>query len=69
MPIYEYHCKKCGHVFEALQRSNEDGSKLRCPVCDEPAPEKLFSSFASTGTSSNTSFASSSSGCGGGGFS
>jgi putative FmdB family regulatory protein len=65
MPIYEYRCVQCGHTFDAFQRVGADGKNLVCPVCNTPKPEKLFSAFASSGSSSVT--ASGSSGCGGGG--
>ena len=55
MPIYEYKCSKCDHVFEVFQRIGADGSKLNCPVCKAPKPEKIFSAFASTGSSSTSS--------------
>ena len=32
MPMYEYHCPKCEHVVEVLQRHDEPGPK-RCPNC------------------------------------
>lgn len=50
MPIYEYKCTACGHVFEAFQRVGDDGSLLRCPACDAEKPGKIFSAFASSGT-------------------
>jgi putative FmdB family regulatory protein len=31
MPLYEYYCKPCDHVFEALIRSV--GDLARCPRC------------------------------------
>jgi len=42
MPVYEYKCKKCGYVFEAiiLKQKEEDG--LRCPKC-EAKVEKIMS--------------------------
>ena len=42
MPIYEYQCEKCGHVFDTLQRSSED-PLVDCPECGEPALKKLVS--------------------------
>ena len=54
MPIYEYKCSKCGHVFEAFQRIGADGSELNCPICSAPRPEKIFSAFASKGSSSDS---------------
>lgn len=68
MPIYEYRCRQCGHTFDAFQRVGADGSDLVCPKCNAAKPEKLFSSFASSGAA--PSFSSGiSSGCGSGGFS
>jgi len=52
MPIYEYRCRGCGEVFDAFQRLGEDGEHLECPKCGTKKPEKLFSSFASTGSES-----------------
>ncbi|MBN2354862.1 zinc ribbon domain-containing protein [candidate division KSB1 bacterium] len=69
MPIYEYRCKKCNHIFEVFQRINEDSSKLQCPVCKEVGPEKIFSAFSSSGSGGNSLASySGSSGCGGSGF-
>ena len=41
MPIYEYHCKPCDHVFETLIRSSSDTA--RCPICGNLEVEKQFS--------------------------
>ncbi|HZQ91585.1 MAG TPA: zinc ribbon domain-containing protein [Terriglobales bacterium] len=32
MPIYEYKCKKCGHVFERIQKFSDPPSR-KCPEC------------------------------------
>lgn len=45
MPIYEYQCEACGHVFETLQRLSEDPLK-ECPECGKPALKKLLSAPA-----------------------
>ena len=45
MPIYEYQCEKCGHVFDTLQRISED-PLVDCPECNEPALKKLVSAPA-----------------------
>ena len=66
MPIYEYKCSSCGHVFEMFQSLGADGSDLTCPECNAPAPQKLFSAFASGGTlfgGSQSSSGGSSAGC------
>jgi putative FmdB family regulatory protein len=32
MPLYDYKCSKCGHIFEVQQRISEEPLKF-CPVC------------------------------------
>lgn len=50
MPIFEYHCKKCGHDFEELQTLAErENGRLICPACGSKRVARGFSSFA-TGT-------------------
>jgi putative FmdB family regulatory protein len=42
MPIYEYACESCGHVFDVLQKMDAD--LLRdCPECGKPELKKLLS--------------------------
>jgi putative FmdB family regulatory protein len=50
MPIYEYKCKNCGEVFEQL-RSASDNSIIYCEKCSSDNVVKLFSAFASSGSS------------------
>ncbi len=45
MPIYEYSCRKCGHVFEALLK-NAAEAPPSCPDCGSAKLEKRFSAFA-----------------------
>jgi len=42
MPIYEYACKSCGHIFDVLQKMDEDPLTV-CPECGEPTLKKLLS--------------------------
>jgi putative FmdB family regulatory protein len=42
MPIYEYACKSCGHIFDALQKMNDD-PLTDCPDCGKPDLKKLLS--------------------------
>lgn len=35
MPLYDYKCSKCGHVFEIQQRISEEPLKF-CPKCKGP---------------------------------
>ncbi len=41
MPIYEYHCKKCGFEFEMFVLTSEE--KVKCPKCGSEIIEKLIS--------------------------
>lgn len=45
MPIYEYHCKPCDHIFETLVRGPSDVA--RCPRCGNIDVAKQFSVPAS----------------------
>lgn len=47
MPIYEYHCEKCGKDSELLVRNTED--KPECPDCGSTRLTKQFSVFAAAG--------------------
>jgi putative FmdB family regulatory protein len=40
MPMYEYACRDCEHVFEALVF---DGEKVDCPECHSGKLERLLS--------------------------
>ena len=55
MPIYEYHCRACGHTFSALVTSSRtEAEEIECPECHQHQAEKLLSMRASvqgTGTS------------------
>jgi putative FmdB family regulatory protein len=49
MPIYEFRCLSCGHVFELLKLKKEDeGLKMKCPECDSPEAEKILSTISVT---------------------
>jgi putative FmdB family regulatory protein len=51
MPIYEYQCTACGHLFEAFQ-SMKDAPLSQCPECQQSTLNKLVSaaSFQLKGT-------------------
>jgi putative FmdB family regulatory protein len=70
MPIYEFHCGKCGRDSEILVRS-ADWSATKCPHCGSAKLDKKLSTFASAGAGNDTSASKKSGGgghhcCGGG---
>ncbi len=48
MPIFEYRCLHCDHVFEMLvsPREVDDHRSAMCPKCGRRAGERLLSTFA-----------------------
>ena len=56
MPIFEYQCKKCGHVTEVLEKAGAKG-KHTCAKCVGSEMVKLLSSFGvgRSGASSSSS--------------
>jgi putative FmdB family regulatory protein len=40
VPLYEYKCRKCGHVFEKIQKFS-DKPEASCPECDSDAERQL----------------------------
>ena len=45
MPLYEYRCNACGHLFEKIQKFSDPPVDV-CPNCGERNVEKLLSSPA-----------------------
>jgi putative FmdB family regulatory protein len=44
MPLYEYRCRACTHIFEVLVRGPE--RPTTCPACSATDLEQLISMFA-----------------------
>lgn len=40
MPLYEYQCKKCGHLFEKIQKFSDKPIK-KCPKCGGPVEQTI----------------------------
>lgn len=40
MPLYEYQCKKCKHVFEKIRKFSDPPFK-KCPECGGPVEQLL----------------------------
>ncbi len=45
MPIYEYQCKACKHVFERIQKFSDPLVRV-CPQCGKEEVEQLLSAPA-----------------------
>ena len=48
MPVYEYHCKPCDGIFEAILPIAKASDPAPCPVCSKKAqrlPPSSFSAF------------------------
>ncbi len=44
MPIYEFRCLGCGHVFELLKLKKEsEEARMRCPKCGSEEVERILS--------------------------
>jgi len=44
MPLFDFRCRSCGHVFEALIRPGH--TTPACPECQSADLEKLLATFA-----------------------
>ena len=53
MPIYEYQCQQCAHVFERLVASMSERATPGCPKC-QGATKRRLSVFAAHNSSSST---------------
>ena len=49
MPIYEYHCNRCGETCEKLRRMEDADRELKCPHCEADDVKRLVSVFATGG--------------------
>jgi len=49
MPIYEFKCNACNHLFEELVPMNTTGEGQKCPECGHVGARRLVSAFAAHG--------------------
>ena len=59
MPIYEYHCEDCGHVFDKFVRSMSSSIDLECPHCHSERCKKNISLFGTVSSNRGRSLSSS----------
>ena len=45
MPLYDYECVKCAHVFEVFHKLSEEGVDYPCPKCGAGKSRKRVSPF------------------------
>ena len=46
MPLYEYHCRECGHDFSLrLHIKEHDSKRPKCPECGSRKLEQKYSAF------------------------
>ena len=50
MPIYEYKCGKCDHVFELRRNIADKDDTLKCPKCRAEKPKRQLSMFGTAGS-------------------
>lgn len=47
MPVYEYRCEKCGHLFERTESmAQHEKAHPRCPECRSPRVQRVFGAFS-----------------------
>lgn len=54
MPIYEYECESCGEKFELRRGIADSDAEIKCPRCGAEHPRRVFSAFATGGSSSGS---------------
>ena len=56
MPIYEFRCLGCGHVFELLKLKKEsEEASMKCPQCKSEEVERILSVVSSVVSSGKKS--------------
>jgi putative FmdB family regulatory protein len=52
MPIYEYRCGQCGHLFSLIRSMSLSGEAAVCPQCSDPGARRLISRVSAVGGTS-----------------
>lgn len=50
MPMFEYQCQGCGHIFETFQFTRNGVETPGCPTCQGAQTRRLLSRFSSPST-------------------
>jgi putative FmdB family regulatory protein len=59
MPIYEFRCLQCGHVFELFNLRKNEQIEMKCPECGGVKIERVMSKISissSKGSSTRSTF-------------
>lgn len=43
MPIFEFRCVECGHIFEKIFKSSDEEIALECPECECHSVDRVLS--------------------------
>ena len=43
MPIFEFSCAQCGHLFETILSNSDDTVELTCPKCGSETLDRVVS--------------------------
>jgi len=66
MPIYEFRCLRCGHVFELFNLKSDEEIEMKCPECGGINIERIMSRVSISSSSKSTSPRSTVRSCAGG---
>jgi putative FmdB family regulatory protein len=50
MPIFDFRCSECDHVFDELVKSADSIDAVQCSKCGSKKVERLVSVFAASGS-------------------
>ncbi|AMM41541.1 Regulatory protein, FmdB, putative domain protein [Candidatus Desulfofervidus auxilii] len=50
MPIYEFRCLQCGHVFEIIHFKKNEQTEMKCPECGGRQIERVISKLGIVST-------------------
>ncbi len=56
MPIFEYKCKDCNHIYEIFHKVRENKDVICCPKCNSKNYIKLVSKFSSFSSENSSDF-------------
>lgn len=49
MPLYDYKCNECGHIFEKTHKISQMEDVHPCENCESPNTERIITKSASIG--------------------